>query len=23
MRLLKLGVYHPTYLRQFYAARPR
>ncbi|MCA1615554.1 MAG: FkbM family methyltransferase [Acidobacteria bacterium] len=22
MRLLKLGVYHPTYLRQFYAARP-
>ncbi len=22
MRLLKLGVYHPAYLRQFYAARP-
>ncbi|MDT7602595.1 MAG: spore maturation protein CgeB [Acidobacteriota bacterium] len=22
MRLLKLGVYHPTYLRQFYDARP-
>jgi spore maturation protein CgeB len=22
VRLLKLGVYHPTYLRQFYAARP-
>ena len=22
MRLLKLGVYHPTYLKQFYAARP-
>ena len=23
MRLLKLGIYHATYLRQFYAARPR
>ncbi|MDT5262023.1 MAG: spore maturation protein CgeB [Acidobacteriota bacterium] len=23
MRLLKLGIYHPTYLKQFYAARPR
>jgi hypothetical protein len=23
MRLLKLGVYHPTYLRQFYAGRTR
>jgi spore maturation protein CgeB len=23
MRLLKLGVYHPTYLKQFYAAHPQ